>query len=83
MKANMYEDEYYSHIFKRMQTEYLVSSDDGEFYDMVCTTWLDISQEMEAMKEETPKWKTDLSQLRTTEKGSMEPLHPISDELAH
>ena len=82
VKDSIYEDDYFSHIFKRIQSEYLVTSDDGEFVDMLCTSWLDIGQEMEKMKEETPVWKTDLSQIRTNEKNHMQPLQPISDELA-
>ena len=82
VKDSIYEDDYFSHIFKRIQSEYLVTSDDGEFIDMVCTSWLDIGQEMEQLKEETPAWKTDLSQIRTNERNHMQPLHPISDELA-
>ena len=46
VRNELYDDDYFSHIFKRVQSEYLVTSDDGEFVDMVCSTWLDISQEM-------------------------------------
>ena len=40
-------DEYFSHIFKRFKSEYLVTSADGEFVNMECTSWLDLSNEME------------------------------------
>ena len=45
--AELMNDEYFSHIFKRFKSEYLVTSADGEFVNMECTSWLDLSNEME------------------------------------
>ena len=46
LKEKEYElmnDENFSHIFKEVRSEYLVTSDDGEFVNMECSTWLDLS----------------------------------------
>ena len=55
------DDENFSHIFKRIKSEYLVTSDDGDLVNMECQTWLDISQEVEMAHTNEPLWQTDFS----------------------
>ena len=55
------DDDHFAHIFKRVKSEFLVSSDDGDLVNMECTTWLDISQEVEMAHTSEPLWQTDLS----------------------
>ena len=55
------DDDHFAHIFKRVKSEFLVSSDDGDLVNMECTTWLDISQEVEMAHTAEPLWQTDLS----------------------
>ena len=43
----MLQDENFSHIFKRVESEFLLTTEDGDFVNMECTTWLDLSNEME------------------------------------
>ena len=38
-------DQYFSHMFKEINSEYLLDGDDGEFVKMVCSTELDLSHE--------------------------------------
>ena len=61
MQRQFTNDDFFSHIFKKVQSEYLLTSDDGEFVDMECTTWLDLSQEMEQSINSEPEWRTDFS----------------------
>ena len=49
-------DENFSHIFKKIESKYLMTSDDGEFVNMECETWLDLSQEVEMSGNEEPTW---------------------------
>ena len=78
----MLSDDKFSHVFKRVESEYLLTSEDGDFVNMECTTWLDLSQEMEQTSTSEPEWKTDYSQIKSVERNDMVPLMPISDELA-
>ena len=75
-------DDKFSHIFKRVQNEYLMTSEDGEFVNMECTTWLDLSREVERAQGEEPTWQTDFSQIKSQERSDIVPLMKISDELA-
>ena len=76
------DDDHFAHIFKRVKSEFLVSSDDGDLVNMECTTWLDISQEVEMAHTSEPLWQTDLSQIKSIERNDIVPLLPITDELA-
>lgn len=76
------DDENFAHIFKKIKSEYLVTSDDGDLVNMECTTWLDISQEVEMAHTSEPLWQTDLSQIKSIERNDIVPLLPINDELA-
>ena len=78
----MFADNFFAHIFKQVKSEYLVTSDDGEFVDMECTTWLDLSQEMEQSVNSEPAWRNDFSLIKSDERNDIIPLMPISDELA-
>ena len=59
-----------------------MTSEDGEFVNMECTTWLDLSREVEAAQGKEPEWQTDFSQIKSQERSDIVPLMPISDELA-
>ena len=65
-----------------MQSEYLVASDDGDYVNMVCRTWIDLSREHVLAQDEDPTWQTDFSQIRSKERNDIVPLLPISDDLA-
>lgn len=54
-------DQNFSHLFKELKSEYLIDGDDGNFVQMECSTWLDISEQESANKNASPEWKTDLS----------------------
>ena len=66
-----------------MQSEYLVASDDGDYVNMVCRTWIDLSREHVLAKNEDPTWQTDFSQIKSKERNDIVPLLPISDSLAN
>ena len=59
-----------------------MTSEDGEFVNMECTTWLDLSHEMELSTTSEPEWRTDFSQIKSVERNDIQPLLPISDVLA-
>ena len=40
-------DDKFSHIFKKVESEHLVSGIDGDFVNMECSSWLDLSHESE------------------------------------
>ena len=74
-------DPYFGHIFKEVQSEYLVASDDGDFVNMVCRTWIDLSRE-HLIEDGDPVWQTDISQIKSKERNDIVPLLPITDDLA-
>ena len=76
------EDPMFGHIFKNLTSEYLVASDDGTFVNLVCFSWLDLSQEVEAAGTEVPVWQTDLSHIKSIETNDIVPLHPVNEQLA-
>ena len=81
--STRYQDPYFGHIFEEVQSEYLVASDDGDYVNMVCRTWIDLSREHVLAKNEDPTWQTDFSQIKSKERNDIVPLLPISDSLAH
>jgi hypothetical protein len=78
----MLQDNNFSHIFKRVESEFLLTTEDGDFVNMECTTWLDLSNEMEKTISSEPEWETDLHQIKSIERNDMVPLLPINDSLA-
>ena len=60
----------------------MVSGVDGEFVNMECTSWLDLSHEAEISNTNEPVWQTDFSQIKSVERNDIVPLLPISDALA-
>ena len=77
----MLQDNNFSHIFKRVESEFLLTTEDGDFVNMECTTWLDLSNEMEKTISSEPEWETDLHQIKSIERNDMVPLLPINDSL--
>ena len=55
---------------------------DGDFISMECSAWLDLSHEVERSLTNEPTWKTDYSLIKSVERNDIDPLQPISDELA-
>ena len=47
-------DAYFKHIFKKVESEHLVTGADGNFVSMECSTWLDLSRETELAHSNTP-----------------------------
>jgi len=77
-------DENFAHIFKQVKTEHLVTSADGQFVALECSSWLDLSQETEGQLAhmEEPVWQTDFSLIKSVERNDIAKLLPISDSLA-
>ena len=65
-----------------MKSEYLVTSADGDFVNMECSSWLDLSHEAELASTSEPVWETDFSQIKSIERNDIVPVLPISDSLA-
>ena len=80
--SELMNDDYFSHIFKKVKSEHMLTSADGEFVNMECTTWLDLSHEVELAHKKKPVWQTDFSQIKSIERNDIVPLLPISDSLA-
>ena len=59
-----------------------MTSPDGEFVNMECTTWLDLSNEYEMAASRQPEWQTDFSQFKAVERNDIVPLLPVNDALA-
>ena len=68
----MMDDDNFSHIFKQIKTEQLVTSADGDFVTMECSSWLDLSKETEAAFDDaSPVWKTDFSLIKSVERNDI------------
>ena len=80
--SHLMNDDNFSHIFKRVKTEHLLTGMDGDFISMECSAWLDLSHEVERSLTNEPTWKTDYSLIKSVERNDIDPLQPISDELA-
>ena len=77
-------DDNFSHIFKQVKTEHLVTSADGNFVALECSSWLDLSNETEqqSVHKEEPTWQTDFALIKSSERNTIAKLLPISDMLA-
>lgn len=60
-------DSNFSHLFKELKSEYLIDGDDGNYIQMECSTWLDISADESNNKSSSPEWKTDLSLVKSSD----------------
>lgn len=59
-----------------------MTSADGDFVNMECSSWLDLSHEAELASTSEPVWETDFSQIKSIERNDIVPVLPISDSLA-
>lgn len=75
-------DSYFSHLFKELKSEYLIDGDDGNFVQMECSTWLDISEEASLNTKISPEWQTDLSLVKLRDDRSVPVMTPLTDSQA-
>ncbi len=64
-------DEHFSHIFKKIESEHLIAGVDGDFVNMQCSSWLDLSQEAERAHYDKPEWVTDFSLIKSIERDDI------------
>jgi len=76
-------DPHFSHLFKELRSEYLVDGDDGNYVQMECSTWLDLSAEAAYGKTEEPEWVTDFSLVNVKEARNVPFMKALTDTTAN